>query len=464
MNNTGRFGCLTGMGAIAALITLFVLVGVAFASGGSMFSAGALNADKGETMGGVASHAEIKECKSCHAAPWSAETMSDRCLACHTNIAQQMLSVAQLHGAIVQKDPRLACRDCHMDHRGPTASLTDMGAQAFPHEALGYSLEGHQRKANNEAFVCSDCHSKDVTTFASDSCQNCHSQMDIAFAQAHALSFGMDCLACHDGVDRLGSDFNHNTFAFQLIGEHNEASCTDCHLDARSLADLQSASQDCASCHLKDDPHAGAYGAECGVCHTPDGWTPAKFDHNLSTFKLEGEHSEVACEECHVNNVFKGTPSDCYSCHQQDDEHDGRFGTQCESCHNPSDWENATFDHDRTNFPLNGAHSNTRCEECHTNGTFEGLSTACVNCHADPAYHAGAFGTDCAACHTTSAWSPATFNFPHPEPRVDEGGSGIYHGGASCRECHPNNFREATCVACHEGNNFEDGEHEGGDD
>lgn len=463
--NNNRLGCLTGTGLAAAFITLFVLVGVAFASGGQMFSAGALNAESGEPVGGVASHAQITDCKACHTAPWERATMADRCLDCHTEIARQMLSVAELHGAITQKSPALACRDCHKDHRGKTASLTDLGEHDFPHDALGFSLNGHQLKVTREPFECADCHVEDVSTFASDSCQSCHREMDIAFAQAHLLAFGADCLACHDGVDRFGDDFDHNRFAFQLVGGHTDATCTGCHLDARTLADLQSAPQDCYTCHQQDDEHNGQYGTQCESCHTPTSWDDATFDHNLSAFKLEGEHAEASCEECHVNGIYKGTPTDCYSCHREDDEHNGQYGTQCEACHNPTDWENATFDHSRTNFPLSGGHANVRCESCHTTGTFERISTSCASCHADPAFHAGAFGTDCQSCHSSNAWSPAQFNLSHPEPRVDEEGSGIYHGGASCRQCHPSTVRESTCTACHEGNNFDDdGGGEGGDD
>ena len=395
MQTTNRLGCLTGTGMVAALITMLVLASVAFVSGGQMFSSGGLNAQTGESVGGANSHAQISECEACHAAPWDADKMADRCLACHTEIKEQMLSVAELHGAITRKDPDLACRDCHFEHRGPTASLTEMGEHSFPHEKLGYSLAAHQFKATNEAFTCSDCHGEDIGKFASDSCQTFHNKIDIAFTQAHIFSFGGNCLACHDGVDRYDDDFDHNSLPFQLTGAHTEAACTGCHLDAREIKDLQS------------------------------------------------------------------TPQDCYSCHYLQDEHAGQFGTQCEACHTPDNWEGVSFDHSLSDFPLTGAHIMVRCESCHINNVFVGTQAACVACHADPAYHVGAFGTDCASCHSTSSWSPASFNLNHPEPQVDEGGSGINHGGATCRECHPTSFSESTCVACHDGNNFEGGE--GGD-
>jgi hypothetical protein len=271
--------------------------------------------------------------------------------------------------------------------------------------------------------------------------------MDIAFTQSHVLAFGTDCLGCHDGVDTYGSDFSHSGFVFQLSGKHADVTCTKCHLDARTIADLQSAPQDCYSCHQQADAHNGAFGTDCAACHNPASWEDATFDHNLSAFKLEGEHAEVKCESCHKNNVFKGTPTDCFSCHQQDDEHNGQFGTDCAACHTPNDWEGASFDHTRSNFPLTGAHTQVECDACHKNGQFKGLDTTCLSCHAEPVEHAGQFGTDCVACHSTNAWSPATFNGKHTFP-LDHGESGT----VACATCHPSTYTTYTCYGCHEHN------------
>ena len=525
--NNNRLGCLTSTGIFAALVTVVAIVGVAFASGSQMFSAGPLNAQAGEEMlGGVTSHAQIAECNACHTAPWERASMADRCANCHQEIVAQMKDVAQLHGAIFHRNPNLSCRHCHPEHRGATTALTVMSEGDFPHDAFGFSLTGHKRTAQNQPFTCKDCHNEDITTFAPDTCVNCHGQMDMAFTQAHVLGFGTDCFACHDGVDRYGRNFGHNSFPFQLIGKHKEAPCTKCHLDAHTIVSLQSAPQDCFSCHKQDDPHAGRYGTDCGTCHSPEGWKPAKFDHNLAAFKLEGGHVEVRCEQCHINNVFKGTPSDCYSCHKNDDEHNGQFGTKCEVCHSPEGWEmttfdhnlssfklqgkhanvkceachlnnifkgtpqdchschqkddkhngqfgtdcsachtvdgwdKVTFDHSRTSFPLTGGHADIPCERCHQGGQFQKISTNCASCHADPAFHTGAIGTDCASCHNSMTWSPARFNLSHPQPSAEEGGSGVNHGGSTCKTCHPNTVHEYTCLACHQSNNFGEG---GGD-
>lgn len=443
-----RLGCFTSTGIIAALITALVIAVVTFAQGGVLYSPGDLNAQPGERLGGVTSHAEIGgNCKACHVAPWASLSMADRCTACHVDVAVQMREVSSLHGVIKSKNSTLNCASCHPEHRGADAPLTVATMADFPHESLGYSLNGHQFKVTGEAFVCSDCHAGDITSFNPTVCADCHRQMDAAFTTAHETSWGSACLSCHDGVDTYGNDFDHNKFAFPLMGRHVEISCYDCHTNAHTIADLQAAPQDCASCHLEDDAHAGRFGTDCGTCHSPNGWLPAQFDHNLSAFKLEGKHTEADCGDCHKNNVYQGTPSDCYSCHAQDDAHGGKFGTNCAACHTPSDWEAATFDHSRSNFPLTGAHQQIACEKCHVNAQFAGTPTTCVACHAEPVFHAGLFGTNCASCHTTTAWRPATFNGQHTFP-LNHGESGI----VSCTTCHPSSFTTYTCYGCHKHN------------
>ncbi|WKZ39575.1 MAG: cytochrome c3 family protein [Anaerolineales bacterium] len=372
-----RLGCLTGTGIIAAFITIFVLVGVAFASGGQMFSSGALNDQQGRELGGVTSHAQIQECGACHVPFWGRESMADRCIKCHTEIAAQMLTVAELHGIITHKSPALACRDCHPEHRGKTASLTELGKNEFPHDTFGYSLEGHQRNLNGTSFECADCHGDDIATFASDSCLTCHREVDLVYAQTHLLEFGADCLVCHDGIDTYGDDFDHNRFGFPLQGKHSGLPCSQCHLDARSISDMQLTLQDCYSCHRADDPHEFAYGAECQACHSPNGWTPATFDHNLSAFKLDGAHANVECESCHKNGVYKGTPKECVACHAEPSEHFGQFGTECGVCHSTSAWEPASYNGPHT-FPMNHEGADNQCALCHPNS----LTTyTCYGCH-----------------------------------------------------------------------------------
>lgn len=462
---TNRLGCLTGTGIIAALITAFAIAGFAYARGGLMYNPGPLNAqsEEREVLGGVSSHAEIGgDCGACHTAPWEPAKMEDRCVDCHGGIAVQMQDVASMHGTMLHKNPDLQCRHCHPEHRGAEAKLTELGAEPFPHQVVGFMLTGHKLTTAREPFTCQDCHADDISTFDMNTCDACHRQMDVAFMTAHSLSYGGACLDCHDGVDRFDENFDHNSFPFQIKGQHVGLACDKCHFNARGLADFPVTLQDCYSCHSKDDPHQGTLGADCVDCHSEDGWTPAKFDHNLTAFKLEGGHLEAACQDCHATRVFAGTPTDCYSCHQPDDEHQGEYGTECSACHNTSDWEDADFDHNLTKLPLIGGHSGVPCSRCHSTGQFVGLSTTCASCHGDPAYHAGLFGLNCLSCHTVDNWS-AKYRGPHPGI-ADEGGSGVNHGGGSCRSCHTKTLHTATCKQCHNGNPDGDGGGGGGGD
>ncbi len=376
---TSRFGCLTPTGVIAALITALVIAGVAFVQGGALYSPGPLNAQTGRSLGGVTSHAETGgNCKACHVAPWSRERMADRCVTCHADVSAQMMEVASLHGAISHRNPDLGCAHCHPDHRGPDAPLTIATAADFPHEALGFSLNGHRLKVTREAFLCSDCHPQSVTVFDPLSCQSCHEQYDAVFAKAHLINYGADCLACHDGVDRFGKAFTHDGFPFRLEGKHAQVNCVHCHADSRALTDFASAPMDCFSCHRRDDPHDGRFGADCGACHTPSAWQPALFDHALGAFPLTGAHQQVDCEKCHTNDQFAGTPSACVGCHADPPFHAGLFGADCAACHSTNAWRPATFSGQHT-FPLDHGESGTvSCATCHPN-TFTAYT--CYGCH-----------------------------------------------------------------------------------
>jgi hypothetical protein len=521
-----RLGCLSPLAITSAIVTLIVLAAFVFTSGSAFFSAGSLNAQAGPAISGVTSHAEIGDnCAACHPAIWEADVLADRCTACHRNIAAELNDPISLHGVIINADSaNRNCRVCHPDHRGPDAPLTEIDPVSFPHNALKYSMTGHRKNVDGAPFVCADCHSGSYRNFDQAVCASCHDQVDLAFSRAHLLGYGSDCLACHDGKDSLGKRlFNHANTAFPLTGKHVDTLCTKCHLNARSLSDMQSASTICVQCHLQDEPHAGKFGTQCESCHTTLTWQTETFDHNLADYKLEGKHIGVTCVDCHINRVWKGIATTCASCHLKDDEHKGAFGTDCGLCHKTSDWEDVTFDHnllalklegkhasvqcvdchlnfvykgtptacvachldddkhrgqygtdcalchtvdgwqgatfDHSTFPLSNGHAGLACTRCHSNGSFSGTPNYCSGCHADPVYHRGMFGLNCQSCHTTSNWK-AKYNGPHPS--ID-GKNGMNHEGADCRDCHPNTLSQATCLACHDSNNPGDGGGGGGD-
>jgi hypothetical protein len=443
---TARLGCLTSTGIIAALVTAFAIAGLVFAGGGVMFSPGDLNAVTGDLLGGVHSHAEIAgACSACHVAPWEDQTMQDRCSACHTDIPAQMQDLMTPHGRMYAIDPAAECRACHPEHRGAAASLIEIEGWKYPHQVSGYFLTAHQFKAENVPFKCEDCHGNDVTTFDVKTCESCHAEQDRAFMTAHVLAYGDSCLNCHNGYDSMVTDFNHDAFQFKLTGQHAGVGCVKCHHDGRSLVDFRMLPQDCASCHLEDEPHQGMLGTDCASCHTTQGWSPSQFDHNRSAFKLTEAHVNVACNACHTDKIFKGTPSDCFSCHQQDDPHQGVLGANCASCHKATTWQDVTFDHSQTAFKLVGGHANVACSACHKSLTFNDTPTACASCHVD--VHQGQMGMDCAKCHNPFDWKDV--HFDHSQTGFKLIGA---HQGAACSSCHANGRFKGTpsnCFACH---------------
>jgi hypothetical protein len=502
-----RLGGYSTFGIIVAILTLIIIIGVGYARDGVLYSPGALNAQQGDLLGGVRSHAEITQCSACHAAYWSNQKMADLCLVCHTDLEQDPKN---FHKTLLTESQLRECYTCHTDHNGIDAPLTRANLTNFPHNQFGFSLNTHQKMADGSLFACTDCHDPKLSKMNLVVCEICHLQINATFMQPHIDTFGQKCLDCHDGLDTYGKKFNHNKVSFSLQGKHALVNCTGCHPNAHTIADLKSTGQKCADCHTKDDPHGsrfgmncaqchtpvdwkqatfdhklanfqllgkhaqvacikchinnvylgtpmdcyschskddthqGHYGQSCDTCHTSDGWLPANFDHSLSSFPLTGKHTLVICTDCHINNVYIGTPTDCYSCHAKNDAHQGQYGKSCDACHTTDGWTPATFDHSLSIFPLTGAHIGLDCTRCHQNGVFKGTPTQCVACHADPTYHAGLFGTACATCHTTSAWVPAQFHGAHTFP--------FNHGGAgSCQSCHPSTLRTYTCYGCHGG-------------
>ncbi|MEZ5288824.1 MAG: multiheme c-type cytochrome [Vicinamibacterales bacterium] len=187
--------------------------------------------------------------------------------------------------------------------------------------------------------------------------------------------------------------------------------------------------------------------------------TPNRQFHNGVGFPLEGRHRDIACESCHINNVFKGTPTRCFDCHwerRQDDRFKLQLGSQCEMCHRPVSWTSVRFDHAAsTGMPLNGAHRQLACQTCHQGGNFQAANTTCISCHQqdfaaaqNPNHVAAGFPTTCEACHRPSdvTFNQARFDHQASFPLVG------LHAQATCATCHRGNVFQGTprdCVGCH---------------
>ncbi len=126
----------------------------------------------------------------------------------------------------------------------------------------------------------------------------------------------------------------------------------------------------------------------------------------------------------------------------------------CSACHTSSGWGLAAtagssgFNHDRTGFPLRGAHVQSTCSGCHT-GTVK-PATTCEGCHRDP--HQGRNEGTCAECHNAVAWSDTNALERHRMTRMPLTGR---HATAACSACHKRTPDRMTsdvptdCYACH---------------
>jgi hypothetical protein len=134
--------------------------------------------------------------------------------------------------------------------------------------------------------------------------------------------------------------------------------------------------------------------------------------------------------------------------------HDGFVDNMdCSACHTADGWNlSATagksgFDHDRTGFPLRGAHVQTTCTGCHSGAK---AATNCEGCHRDP--HAGRLVGACAECHDAVAWSNTAVLEQHRRTRMPLTGR---HAMIDCSDCHKRQgARQFTdtptdCFACH---------------
>jgi hypothetical protein len=351
----------------------------------------------------------LENCTKCHEA--GKQLSQQRCLDCHTELVPEIASVEGFHGRIAAKDRD--CWTCHHEHRGRGFALIDWGAggqKKFDHARTGAPLNGKH---------------------AAVACEKCHDPKLIRDQELENL---------------LAVQRNRKTFL--------------------GLPPMK----ECASCHF--DEHRGQLGDDCQRCHTEKSWKPASgFKHSRTEFPLTGKHVKVACVKCHAKEqdpgfeagaltgpvdpdaFFRYQPiqhASCEDCHE--DPHEGRFGSSCSRCHTTEDWkkviaaaaEDRAF-HDKTRYPLRGAHQTVSCVACHgpypgVPARFKGLRfQACTDCHADAhegqLARRGPAATACDRCHDVNGFTPAHFGLEaHDKLAFKLEGA---HRVVACKDCHP---------------------------
>lgn len=306
----------------------------------------------------------------------------------------------------------LACDRCHS-----TSSWTN----------VDYT---HREAFLNESFhaliACARCHDSSGKV-PDKACESCHLKRS-----PHPASV-KNCSACHTAIAWSARKPIPQTH-LSLLGGHLNLDCEACHTGFAG----PTRPRGCVDCH---GVHHGGL-TKCEDCHDPARmWQPKEgFDH-AAFFALKGTHADTQCAKCHPSGRFAGTPSTCVGCHG--DKHGGL--TDCSRCHSPKrySWQ-PSFDH-AAKFPLTGKHAYLDCRKCHASGSFGAAPTVCVGCHGPQ--HGGL--TECASCHTTAGFKPATFK--HSSVFVLTGA----HATLACSKCHPSNAyataigQPYVCSSCH---------------
>lgn len=455
----------------------------------------------------VSGHAKAEhDCASCHVR-FNPKGQDALCMACHKEVGQDMKSHQGFHGRL-KGSP--TCRSCHTDHKGRQARIVQLDTKRFDHQQTDYSLKGkhvdvactkchvpgkkywqassdclschkkddvhkggigpacadchresgwkdttfdHGKKTHftladkHAGLACDDCHAKGRFKDTPQTCIGCHKTDD-----EHKGRFGNKCESCHNAKTWQDITFNHDTnTAYALRGKHRKTGCVSCHTGELYRQKLP---EQCWDCHQKDDKHKTTLGRDCASCHSESSWKePPRFDHDKTRFPLLGMHGKVDCRDCHKSALFKEALMDCYSCHKQDDKHQGTLGKACVDCHSERDWRATAgrFDHGQTSFALRNAHANNKvkCTDCHRGGLtgFKGTESNCISCHKKDDKHEGTQGSQCQQCHGDKTWKATVFD--HGKTRFPLTGR---HIGPECKACHATKrFKDVQreCIACH---------------
>ena len=355
------------------------------------------------------------------------------------------------------KQLKIDCIECHTTGSWTVNLLTS----TFDHASTAFQLQGQHNQID-----CKLCHAS--LNFSDEkgknACALCH-------VDVHQQTLGNDCEACHTSQSWIINDVReiHLNSRFPLLGAHANADCFDCHL-SENLLQFKPIGVECVDCHRADymattspNHQQAGYSTDCFDCHNMYSvlWNSGDFDHHF--FPLTQGHAIDDCYACHGSGAFASISPDCETCHIDNYNAANNpphatlsFSVNCLDCHTTiPGWTPATFDIHNDFYVLEGAHAAIAndCLECHSSG-YTNTPNTCYACHTEaynstsnPSHSELNFSTDCAECHSQSAWEPS--NFDHNSIYVLEGAHAAIAN--DCLECHSSGYTNTpnTCYACH---------------
>ncbi len=279
------------------------------------------------------------ECIDCHGEKLNPKT---QCISCH------------LTDDIHQGSNGEKCQSCHNEKNWDKASFDHSFAET------GFIIDG-----GHENVKCESCHLPGLSRKELSQVNQSLNNMNMGFVKnislvrqcvdchrvddPHFEKLGKDCAKCHTTLEWNQSvGFNHDFTDFPLTASHQTLVCDSCHLSA----DFSEQSASCVACHQFDDIHQGSLGEKCETCHDSSIWSHWQFDHLTQTdFPLSGSHKNLQCGLCHIavetklnEKVEQHHPDKaCFSCHGDDDIHQGGFGIDCQQCHTENSFDDLSF-------------------------------------------------------------------------------------------------------------------------
>ena len=301
-----------------------------------------------------------------------------------------------------------------------------------------------------------------------DNCTKCHVSGGSANKVSNAKCTQPECHAADIGRNLKNRSGFHGRSKLVQNG-----TCGDCHDEHRGLGfDMINDKKDkvetlIPGSRVDATPWAIAMGAAKNLGAGPKDW-----NHKLTGYELIGGH-KIDCDQCHKpaekrpkssTRTFLGTDQECLKCH--DNYHNFPKGDKfedCLLCHTFFNWNrrfNLTgFDHDKTDFPLRGAHAKEVCTGCHPKGKpFAPVAhDTCETCHARDSVHGNTFTTrNCVYCHNEVSWRQEKVVTSDHEKFAKFDAKGA-HARLPCVQCHKGlkttppkaAENEDNCTACH---------------
>ncbi len=400
-------------------------------------------------MGCLSCHVDIKPEKHPRPLPLKsirsyARKVNQRCIICHP---LKTLSKHPGH-AIVIRDKRFLCTDCHTYHEGQNLNLLRRSnTDAYCLMCHRYNLKGAKKVSPEEIsssvhklFRCIVCHTdfmngkhpiykfknkkEGMAYFSKKVCQRCHTDAQLRKNPAHyALTKKASCIECHgyhtvQAISNQVKNISENTY------------CLRCH-----SKDIKMRFADGEEISLKVDRkvliHSVHKNFRCSECHTGYSKNSHPIHHykSLADFRKAGDK---ICAKCHAIQYKQFLKSVHYAKRTAGDA----SAPGCIGCHGY---------HDVKYVSGNKALSVQICSKCHKNEasvleeSVHAKTLSCISCHGIHAVKAIAeadVDKSCVRCHKNMEAIHA--QWLHNPPFQE----------ATFVKLH---FKKASCVACHTG-------------